>query len=97
MLAFLQESHRPVRTKTASVREWEGPLSAPLGEPGNVSWHPVDGGAGPTDELERLARQNTRGEPPDGAEAGGRKDMDKDKEELQRLKSRNKADRLVQG
>lgn len=93
VLAFLQETHRPMRSTTSSVREWEGPLSAPLGEPGNVSWHPVGGSSGePTDELEAIARQNTRAE---GGAINGK--AEKDKEELKRAKSRKQADRLVEG
>lgn len=68
------------------VKEWEGTVQAPLGEPGNVAWHPV-GEAEPQDALEATARQNTR----------GGHDEDKSADELERMKSRNKADKLVQG
>lgn len=41
MMAFLRESHQPMRTKTQMIREWTGPLSKPLGDPGDIHWHPV--------------------------------------------------------
>ena len=69
------------------VKEWEGTVQAPLGEPGNVAWHPV-GNSEPQDDLEAMARQNTR-----GGEDGDASSAD----ELERMKSRNKADKLVQG
>lgn len=31
-----------MRTKTQMIKEWEGPLSAPMGDPGTIHWHPVD-------------------------------------------------------
>lgn len=41
MMAFLRETHQPMRTKTQMIREWTGPLIKPLGEPGDIHWHPV--------------------------------------------------------
>lgn len=41
MLSFLRESHQPMRTKTQMIREWQGPLTKPMGEPGIIHWHPV--------------------------------------------------------
>lgn len=41
MMAFLRETHQPMRTKTQMIREWMGPLTKPLGAPGDIHWHPV--------------------------------------------------------
>jgi hypothetical protein len=41
MLAFLRESHQPMRTATQMIKQWDGPLQKPLGQPGLVHWHPV--------------------------------------------------------
>lgn len=41
VLHFLREHHQPMRTKTQMIREWQGPLTRPLGEPGDIHWHPV--------------------------------------------------------
>lgn len=30
-----------MRTKTQMIREWQGPLTKPMGEPGIIHWHPV--------------------------------------------------------
>lgn len=43
-LHFLQDNHRPMRSKTQMISEWQGPLQTPLGQPGDINWHPMNEG-----------------------------------------------------
>lgn len=33
-----------MRSKTQMISEWQGPLQTPLGQPGDINWHPMNEG-----------------------------------------------------